>query len=214
MKKFWHKIEVAVDWVIPWCIILLLIIIILDIFLPETAEHYHLYILIGDYFIISVFIVDLIFKYLRIRNINNFIKECWLDILAVFPFFLIFRMLERFIILAELSGSFTQFQLLFHEGLELEKSGSKIVKEGGKIIEEAEKVGKVSRVKQIIRFFKPIQRAPRLIKALPFYEKPTGKHHIHEAPAKKEVKIIEKDVVKTEKKIAKELKKEKKSLGI
>jgi len=225
MKKFWHKIEVAIDWVIPWCILLLLIIIILEIFFHDLAETYHLYIQIGDYFIVSVFIIDLVFKYMRIRNIKNFIKECWLDILAVFPFFIFFRMFERIIILAELSGGFTQFQLLFHEGLEIEKSGSKILKEGGKIIQEAEKVGKVSRVKQIVRFFKPIQRAPRLIKALPFYEKPTGKHHLHEAPGekeykwtKKEAKIIEKDIIKKEKKLVrklkKETKKERRSLGI
>mgnify|MGYP000511847103 CR=1 FL=1 len=106
-------------------------------------------------------------------------------------------MVERFVVLAELSTDFIQFQMLFHEGLELEKSGSKIVKEGGKIIQEAEKVGKVSRVKQIIRIFKPIQRSPRLIKALPFYEQPTGEHHLHEPKAKKqikkEIKKIEKD---------------------
>ena len=128
----------------------------------------------------------------------------------MFPFFLVFRVVERFILLIELSSDLKTFQMLFHEGLELEKSGAKFLREGGRIVQEAEKVGKVSRAKQIVRFFKPIQRIPRLLKALPFYEKPTGKHHLHEAPgrqqyklAKKEVKDVAKDTIKETKKTRK-----------
>lgn len=205
MKEWVHKVELAIDWLIPWCIFVLLGIIISEIFFYGFAERIHLIIVVLDYFVLSIFIFDLYFKYMRIRNIKNFVRECWLDILAVFPFFLLFRMVERFVVLAELSGDFKQFQLLFHEGLELEKSGAEIVKEGGKIIQEAEKLGKVSRVEQIIRIFKPIQRAPRLIKALPFYEQPTGEHHIHEAPGEKEYQIIKKEEKKIIKKIRKGL---------
>ncbi len=100
--------------------------------------------------------------------------------------------------------------MLFHEGLELEKSGANMIKESTRIIQEAEKAGKVSRVNKIIRFFKPIQRTPRLIKALPFFEQPTGKHHIHDP--KQEFEQVEEKIEKGEKFIEKEIKKEEKRL--
>ena len=81
-----------------------------------------------------------------------------------------------------------------------------MIQESSRIIQEAEKAGKVSRVKNIMRFFKPIQRTPRLIKALPFFEQPTGKHHIHDP--KQEFKDVEEEIVKEEKKVKKLAKKE------
>tara|TARA_Y100000310_G_scaffold34947_1_gene33081 strand:- start:351 stop:983 length:633 start_codon:yes stop_codon:yes gene_type:complete len=210
MKKWLHKIELAVDWLIPWLIVLLLFIIITELFFHDFAEQYHTLISVLDGFVIFVFVLDIIFKWIRIRNIKKFFKTCWLDILAVFPFFLFFRFLEQFIIIIDLSKDFKQFQLLFHEGLELEKTGAKLIEEGSKLIQEAEKAGKVSRVKKIVRFFKPIARSPRLIKALPFYEKPTGKHHIHDPEREFEeaFELLEKE----EKKVEKIFKKKKRKL--
>tara|TARA_Y100000310_G_scaffold343667_1_gene452368 strand:+ start:1254 stop:1919 length:666 start_codon:yes stop_codon:yes gene_type:complete len=206
MKKWVHKVEYAIDWLIPWMILLLLIIIVIELFFHDFADTYHLYINILDYIVIGVFVGDLYFKYKRMKNIKKFLKSSWLDIIAVFPFFLIFRFVERFIILIELSKDLKQFQMLFHEGLELEKSGSKMIQESTRIIQEAEKAGKVSRVNKIIRFFRPIQRTPRLIKALPFFEQPTGKHHIHDP--KKEFEEVEEAVAKEEEKVKKVIKKE------
>jgi hypothetical protein len=223
MKKWWHKIELAVDWLIPWMIVLLLFIIITELFFHDFAEHYHTLISILDTIVVFIFIFDLIFKWIRIRNIKKFFKTCWLDILAVFPFFVFFRFLEQFVIIIDLSKDFKQFQLLFHEGLELEKSGVKLIEEGSKLIQEAEKAGKVSRVKKILRFFQPISRSPRLIKALPFYERPTGKHHLHdperefedayhllEKEENKVVSFIKKEEKKVEKFFKKKVKKKKK----
>ncbi len=201
MKKWVHKIELAVDWLIPWMIVLLLFIIIVELFFHDFAEHYHTIIAILDYIVISVFVLDLVFKWVRIRNIKKFLKTCWLDILAVFPFFIFFRFIEQFIIIVDLSKDLKQFQLLFHEGLELEKSGAKLLDEGAKLIQEAEKAGKVSRVKKIVRFFRPISRSPRLLKALPFYEEPTGKHHLHDP--EKEFEEVFDLLEKEEKKIEK-----------
>tara|TARA_Y100000310_G_C20626478_1_gene786215 strand:+ start:516 stop:1178 length:663 start_codon:yes stop_codon:yes gene_type:complete len=206
MKKWLHKLELAVDWMIPWLILILLIIIILELFFHDIADTYHLYIEIADYTVITFFIADLYFKYRRMKNIKRFLKSSWLDILAVFPFFLVFRFVERFIILIELSQDYKHFQMLFHEGLELEKSGSKMIAESSKIIQEAEKAGKASRVNKIIKMFRPIGRTPRLIKALPFFEQPTGKHHIHDP--KEEFEEVEEAIIKEEKKIEKTVKKE------
>ncbi len=158
MKLWLHKTELFVDRVIPLFVLLLLAIIVIELFFPGIGEHYHIWITCADTIIVIFFVIDLLFKYLRIRKIPEFLKTCWLDIIAIFPFFLLFRLIERAVIIAEVSGSFKQFQMLFHEGIEIEKETAKILEEGGKIAQEVEKTGKASRVRGIIRVFKPISK--------------------------------------------------------
>jgi hypothetical protein len=195
MKRWMHKIEVIVDKAIPPCLILLLMIIVLELGFHDLVEHYHLghWIEIADYIVIGVFVIDLIFKWMRTRHVPLFLKSYWLDILAVFPFFLLFRLFEVF------AGAFSFIvsesaqtaQAILHEGLEVEKEGAKIareaekfLKEGGRVGREAEKLSKLSRSSRFMRFLRPILRAPRFFKAVPkmvhFYEKPHGGHHRHE----------------------------------
>ncbi|MBW2971767.1 ion transporter [Candidatus Woesearchaeota archaeon] len=195
MKRWMHKIEVIVDKAIPPCLLVLLVIIILDLGFPEMVEHYHLhqYIVVADYIIIGIFVLDLIFKWQRTRHIPLFLKKYWLDILAVFPFFLVFRLFEvaagafSFVV----SESTQTFQAVLHEGLEVEKEGARLLreaerftKEGGRVAREAEKLSKLSRSSRFMRFLRPIMRIPRFFKAVPktmkFYEKPHGEHHEHE----------------------------------
>ncbi len=197
-KKWYSFLEIATDRIVPFAVIALLIILILEFFFGEIAETYHTAISITDYTIVGVFILDLIFKYLRIRKFKNFLKECWLDIIAVFPFFLIFRVFESFLILAELPKELRQAQLLLHEGLA-------ITGEGSKLIQEAEEAGKISRVKTIIRMFRGVEDSPKVVKALAFYEQPVGEHHLHEVKGKKEFKKIEKEVKKDIKMVEKDV---------
>ncbi len=197
MKKWLHKIEVIVDKLIVPMLLLLVVIIVLDLGFPELSHEYHLFVLLGDYLVILVFVLDLVFKWFRVRNIPLFIRKYWLDILAVFPFFLLFRVFEG--ILGLFSRSFSEgvqtVQSVLHTGLEVEKEGAKVAevvtKEGTKVLDvtahevariakEAENFGKISRTSRFARFLKPIFRAPRFLKAIPFFEKPTGHHHIHE----------------------------------
>ncbi len=219
MKKSYHKLEVLVDKAILPCIAVLLVIIVLELFFRNIAEHYHLYIEIADYFIVAIFVADLVFKYLRVRQIPLFIRTYWLDILAVFPFILLFRAFEGLYGLfaaAESLETFGSLQSVFHEGLEVEKEVVKITeeagkvgkeaakigeaaklseitkigkeselvaKEAGKIVKEAENAGKVARTirfARFARFIRLFQRLPRLLKAVAFFEKPTGRHHVHE----------------------------------
>ncbi|MBS3158680.1 ion transporter [Candidatus Woesearchaeota archaeon] len=219
MKKWMHKLEVIVDKAILPCIAVLLVIIVLELFFRETAEHYHTAISIADYFIVSIFVADLVFKYLRVRQIPLFIRTYWLDILAVFPFILLFRAVEGvygLFVAGESIETFASLQSVFHEGLEVEKEVAKIseeagkigkeaakvgeavkiseaakigkeselvAKEAGKIVREAENAGKIARTARFARFarfLRIFQRLPRLLKAVPFFEHPTGKHHVHE----------------------------------
>ncbi|MBI5797295.1 hypothetical protein HZA98_00135 [Candidatus Woesearchaeota archaeon] len=203
-KCYWW-IEGAIDRLVPIAVLLLLVIILLEFFGGEFTETYRLYIDIADYIVLGIFVLDLFFKYLRARSFKDFMKNSWLDIIAIFPFFLVFRVFESFLIVAELPQRVNQFQLLLHTGTEISQ-------ETAKIIQEAEEAGKISRVKTILRMFRGLEDSPRIIKAIAFYEHPAGRHHLYEVPGKKEykkikkgvekeVKIIEKDAEKIEKEI-------------
>ncbi len=208
MKRWMHKIEVLVDKAIGPCIIILLAVIIMELGFHDMVEHYQLetHILIADYLVIFIFVLDLIFKYLKTKHLKDFFRKYWLDILAVFPFFLMFRFYEITIgiFTPALAEGAETAQKLIHEGLEVEKEGVKIIRESEKIAKEASelsKVGreasevskisreaseisKVSRTGRLARFLRPIFRIPRLFKSAhhttKFFAQPDGSHHEHE----------------------------------
>lgn len=195
MKRWMHKIEVIVDKAITPCLLVLLVVIVLELGFHDFVEHYHLghYIEIADYIVIGVFVVDLIFKFNRVRKIPLFLRKYWLDIIAVFPFFLIFRAFELAAgaFSAAVSEGAQTAQAIVHEGLEIEKEGAKLLREGEKLAKEGSRIGrwaerfsKLSRESRFMRFLRPILRLPRFAKAAPdvvkFYEKPHGGHHEHE----------------------------------
>ena len=173
MKKGFQKAEHIVDKLIPYIVILLLIVIIATFFFKEFTEKYHHQIEILDTIIISVFVVDLVFKYMRVRKIKKFVRSYWLDILAVFPFYLVLRVVEEAYLLFRVSEAVQESQTALHAGIGI-KEVTATEKEAAKIITEIEKSGKISRSRFAVRFFRPISRVPRLIKVLPYYEK---SHH-------------------------------------
>lgn len=189
MKRWMHKLEKLVDHIIPYMLILLLVIIILEIFFKEFVEHNHLhpYIVAADYVVIAVFVADLIFKWIRIRNVKLFLKKAWLDIIAVFPFFIFFRAFEAVagVFALEFGEAATTVQKVLHEGVEVEKEGAKVLEA---IEKEGARAGRVTRSTRFTRFFRIFTRVPRFVKAIPFYAKPTGEHHPHEKISKKKSK--------------------------
>ena len=163
MKKILHKIE---------------------LFFHEHVEHYLLYINIADYTIIAIFVADLMFKYVKLRNIPLFLRKYWLEILAIFPFYLLFRLFEGVIVGIGASTIIKQPQAIFHGGLEF------LEREGAQIMRAAERSGRISRTRLFFRFLRPIQRLPRFLKLIPYFEKPTHEHHkvikaIHKMGGKK-----------------------------
>ncbi len=182
MKKWLEKLEHIIDKIIPFLLLILLGIIIIDLFFHDISDRYHLPIEITDGIIITIFIIDLIFKYHRARTIPNFIKRYWLDILAVFPFFLVFRVFEGAIDLFEtFKGTFIEGQKIAHVGLELKELevGGKlerITKELPLAEETGAKITSASRSERLARFLKPLVRGSRFGKALHFYEKPHKNH--------------------------------------
>lgn len=176
MKLWLHKIEVIVDKIIPFCLILLAIVIILEFgFHSFVVEHNLLLTLqIIDYFVILVFIIDLLFKYVRMKDIPHFLRKYWLEIIAVLPFFLLFRLFEFAFGMTEISEGAKVAQALTHESMAVEKEVPAIIK-------ESEAVIKAERSSKLYRFIRPLTKIPRFAKIAPsiihFFEKPSGKHH-------------------------------------
>ncbi|MEK6923071.1 MAG: hypothetical protein AABW84_00020 [Nanoarchaeota archaeon] len=89
LDKFLEKAEDIVDILVFPATLLLAFLVIGSFFLH--LEDYEPYATIADYFIISLFVVDLGFKWRHVHNLKKFFKFYWLDILAVFPFYLLTR---------------------------------------------------------------------------------------------------------------------------
>jgi hypothetical protein len=169
MHLFLHKVEVWVDRAIPPLLAALMIVIVGEIFFADQYELYHKYADWFDGVVISVFAVDLTFKYMRVRNMPTFVKKHWVEIIATIPFFLVFRLVEFF----RLSSFFERGQTILHESALV----SKVEKEAVVILRETSKARQVSRTARMFVAFRMLSRFPRIAKIIPFYEKPTGKHH-------------------------------------
>jgi len=157
--------EDLVDKSIPYMVALLLAVIIVDFGFPDYAEKYRAAVDAADWFVIGMFTLDLAFKFNRVRDIPEFVKRYWLDILAVFPFYLVFRLVDEAIFITGAAELVRGAQPVFHEATELEKAGASVVKEAGA-------TGKLARFNFLTKLFAPVQRVPRLFKAAAFYEPP------------------------------------------
>lgn len=171
MRKMWHKLELFIDWIIPYSLVVLFILVAAELILPDAVDPYDFYVSVLDYLIIAIFVADLVFKYIKVRKIPLFLRKYWLDILAVFPFFLMFRIFEGIYVAVGTSQLIKQPQAILHGGIEL------FEKEGVRLIRVAEKAGTASRTRLALRFIRPIQRLPRFLKIFPYFERPTHEHH-------------------------------------
>lgn len=171
MHIWLHKIEVLVDRLIPPLLAALLIVIVGELFFSHQFEWYRHYADWFDGLVIAVFAIDLGFKYSRVRKMPTFLKKYWLEILATIPFFLAFRFME----LLKATEFIEKGQSIAHEGL----AAAKIEKEAVVVVREAARAGEVTRTARMISMVRTL-RFSRLLKAIPFFEKPTGKHHWHE----------------------------------
>lgn len=158
MKKWLHHIELTVDRLIPILLVLLFGVLIIQFFFHEIALKYELYIAIFDYILISAFIIDLIFKYFRIRNIPRFLRESWMDIIAIFPFFLVFRVAGAIGLLGVSVETTAETQKVLHIGVGVEKELTSALKEGSIVAEEVSQVGRSERFS---RFLRPLSNTMR-----------------------------------------------------
>lgn len=151
------KVEYYADKSIPYALIVLLIIIIGDFFYSEQLAPYATYIHILDGIIIMLFVVDLYFKYKRARNIPEFLKRHWLEIIAIIPFYPILRLVEELLLIARISETVSEGQRVLHEGVEISR-----------LAREAE----LAKETRLSRIFRPVQRIPRLFESSKFFDEP------------------------------------------
>jgi len=170
------KIERFTDKSIPYWLLFLVLLIIVEFFFKDLAYKYHNFIVLTDSLIIFFFVLDLIFKYNRMRKVLPFLKKYWLEIIAVFPFFLLFRLFEELLVFVRFTRELTEGQKLLHGGLEL----SKLAREERALAQLAElqresrlfqELGEGSNFLRTERFFRYF-RLPRLMRGIAFYEKP------------------------------------------
>lgn len=182
MHPLLKKLEYFTDRIIPYLLVLLAGVLIVEFFFKDVSKEYYSLISIADMLIIFFFALDLAYKFNRIRKLKLFLKKYWLDIIAVFPFFLIFRLAEEIFVLFRLSPELSEGQRFFHIGLETEKLAKEEI--ALREIAELQKETRLARTQMFARYF----RLPRLIKIFAFYEK----------PIEKEIKVVEKDIKKIE----------------
>lgn len=196
-RVFFHEgaswLELLVDRLVPYVLLFVLIIFIGELIFPEFFEPYHKTIFYFDIFLVTgVMGLDLVYKYIHAKSHKNFLKKHWLDIIAVFPFFMIFRIFDEFLFLSHLAN--IEFTVKESQALTHELRG---FQEAQTLVREAEIGGELSRVARFKRWVGAFFRSPRIYAGASFYEK----------PVKKEVKLAEKEIVKIEKTVKKEEKK-------
>jgi hypothetical protein len=162
MHRHLEKIEEIVDKLILPSLIVVLFIVITGLFFRDFYLEYKNVIGLLDDTIIGIFVIDLGFKTYRANDWENFLKEHWLEIIAVMPAFLFYRLIEGISIAIEYVEKSQHIGHLL-EGL---RSGrfTALVRSGG-----------LTRSERLAKFIRPLSRSPRLAKATEFYESPN--HH-------------------------------------
>ena len=162
MKKWLKELHKWTDFLLPYTLILLILIIIAEFFFVSFYAAHHVIFEVLDWVIISIFAVDLGFKFHRAKTFPVFLKTSWLDIIAVIPFFLVFRVFEALGVLSRVADFSSEAQHIISASAEAER--------------EAKALRRAARSEQFLRFLRPLLRTPRLLKAVHFFEKPS--HHV------------------------------------
>ncbi len=123
MHPFWEKVEHYNSKLIIPAVVLLLFVIIFELFLHIENHILELLVHIADYLIIAVFVIDLVFLGIRSKNTRFFFKNYWLDLLAVFPFVFLSKIIRLFT-----TKGFVVGQAIAHETIEVGKASSKLGK--------------------------------------------------------------------------------------
>lgn len=155
MIKGASKFEIFIDSQIPFAILAIIAITIAEMGFSRFVKPYYWIIDVVDLWVIWVFIMDLLFKFKHAKSIPQFLKHYWFFIIAVFPFFLVFRVVERFYHISTLS------------------SGSVIIL--GRYVMSFWNELRLARFVELFRF---LSISSRLVRAFYFYENPKMRHKI------------------------------------
>lgn len=175
MDSFWEKVEYYNAKLIPYALIVLLFVIVFELFVYTENHLLEIFIKLLDYFVITVFVIDLTFLAIKAKSVRFFFRNYWLDILAVFPFVMFFNAINfvyrAAIATAVVTERVAVSQAVLHETVEVGKEIEALAKGEGKI-------AKVSRI---------VARGIRVVTKSRFFKKLQAKHeHIRKKPEKKQ----------------------------
>ena len=131
-EKIIEKTEHIVSRLIPYALIVLTTILVLELGFQIKNHTVHAILVTLDYIVISIFVTDLIFIARKCNTAIYFFKNYRLDILAVFPFVLTFNLINEFYRVFALTKKFKLGQSIIHESLEVRK-GVAVAARTGKI---------------------------------------------------------------------------------
>jgi len=159
---FFEKAEKLVDKLILPSLVAVFVIVIVGLFFQDFYSQYKYTINFLDNIVISIFVMDLGFKVYRAKEWDNFLREHWIEILAVTPAFMFYRLIEGIFIAIEYVEKSQHIAHLL-EGLRSGRFAALF------------RSSEVARSERLARFIRPLSKSPRLAKALKFYESP--EHH-------------------------------------
>ena len=108
-----------------------------------------------DFIVIAVFVVDLIFLGIKAKSTKFFFKHYWLDLIAVFPFSIMFKAIEGIAQIVTAAERITVGQALFHESLEVSKAAARAERfaKAGRYVKIGARIIRVfTKGKSIVRF--------------------------------------------------------------
>src|SRR3989338_5625960 len=155
-KEVSSKLELITHKVIPYLLVLLALLLILDnpLWVLVNLHQYEELITLFDIIVILFFVIDLIYKWKKVKKIKTFVKLYWIDLIAVFHFYLFFRLYEEASVILRTGERITEtVQELTHETV---------------LFKEAELLKEEHLLKETKPFFRAIngiQRFFRLLKA-------------------------------------------------
>ncbi len=163
------RFEIFIDKMVPYALMFVIAHMILNLFFVEVIHDYEDLLIFLEFFLITFVLgFDVIFKYRRSRSKKYFVKHHWLEIFAVFPFMLIFRIFEEAYLITRLAPvevPVASTQTALHE--------VKGVSSSARIIRDAELAGRASRV----GMFGKVARIPAFIRGAIFFEHPLTKQN-------------------------------------
>ena len=180
MSEAHVKFEIIIDKLVPYSIAFILVHFAGAFMFPDFFHKYDDIIIFLEVFLVTFVLgFDVWFKYRRARNKRYFLRHHWLDIIAVFPFMILFRVFEEVYLITRLVPveiGIADTQKVLHE--------LRGADEAVRLVREAEVVGRTSRVGMFGKMFRPIVRIPRVLKGMAFFEHPLtrknrGHHSIH-----------------------------------
>lgn len=102
MNSVFKRVERFFDRMIVPALLLLVVIVVADLFFTEFKYEHEAYFFYMDLVVLGVFVGDLSFKFHEAKNWEGFLKNEWLEIIAVTPFFWIFRLVESVVRIGEI----------------------------------------------------------------------------------------------------------------